>query len=194
MRLDLPSVTPMKRVKSVEVFQNSFGELYNDHTLGASGAPGRYLRWVWAAHGVVVVPVHEQRVGLWAMYRYPIGASSWEFPRGGADSGESVEAAGLRELQEETGLVGRASRLLGSIHPETGLIESSVSVVAVEVESPIPRSRSVESMESIGDSVWLTDDEMRESMRAGLLSCGITIAAWTMHVAMPTTRRRGRPA
>ena len=33
------------------------------------------------------------------------GPNNWQFPQGGIDSGESLEAAALRELAEETGVV-----------------------------------------------------------------------------------------
>ncbi len=33
------------------------------------------------------------------------GVHNWQFPQGGIDSGESLEAAALRELAEETGIV-----------------------------------------------------------------------------------------
>ena len=183
MRIGPPVATPIRTVEPVEVFANRFGQLFNDRTEGVRGTPGRYLRWMWAGAGVVVVPVHGGRVGLWSMYRYPIGTSSWEFPRGGAEAGESTVAAAVRELREETGLTGRAARLLGSLYAETGLIGSSISVVAVEVDSTTVQSAGVEEMESVGNAVWLTDDDMRDSIAAGRLSCAITIAAFTMYAA-----------
>jgi len=77
--------------------------------------PGQYLRWrwQWSHQGVVVVPLHGDAVAVWAMYRYPVGAVSLEFPRGGAQPGEAVEAAALRELKEETGLVADDARTIG---------------------------------------------------------------------------------
>lgn len=183
MHIDPPSATPIETVERVEVFTNQFGTLFNDHTIGASGAPGRYLRWVWAARGVVVVPVYQDRVGLWAMYRYPVGLPSWEFPRGGADPNESVESAGVRELREETGVVAGKARLLGSVYPETGLIGSPVSVVVAEVESRAVSSGALEEMESVGNVAWPSHDDIRSAIRTGQLTCAITIAAWTMYVS-----------
>lgn len=39
------------------------------------------------------------------------GAFSWQFPQGGVDRGEALEAAARRELHEETGV--KSARLLG---------------------------------------------------------------------------------
>jgi putative (di)nucleoside polyphosphate hydrolase len=46
------------------------------------------------------------------------GPHIWQFPQGGVDKGEDVEAAGLRELYEETGVrsVERLARTDGWIH------------------------------------------------------------------------------
>ncbi len=40
----------------------------------------------------------------------------WSFPKGKCDPGETDEAAALRELEEETGLVGRLGRELSAAH------------------------------------------------------------------------------
>jgi putative (di)nucleoside polyphosphate hydrolase len=42
------------------------------------------------------------------------GRLSWQFPQGGVDAGEELEAAARRELHEETGI--RSVRLLGRTH------------------------------------------------------------------------------
>ena len=56
-------------------------------------------------------------IALIPTYRYPIGAVSWELPRGGRDPDESVEEAAIRELLEETGLAAASTTHLGAIYP-----------------------------------------------------------------------------
>ena len=66
------------------------------------------------------VPLYRENVGVvvfnpagrvWLGRRiHTHGAHSWQFPQGGVDAGEDLEAAARRELYEETGL--RTVRLL----------------------------------------------------------------------------------
>ena len=67
---------------------------------------------------MVIVPLkldHKQKgkidktgksveVGLIKVFRPPINRISWELPGGGVEIGESIEAAAVRELEEETNL------------------------------------------------------------------------------------------
>ncbi len=49
---------------------------------------------------------------VWIGHRFgQSGDHSWQFPQGGVDEGEDLEAAALRELYEETGI--RSVRFLG---------------------------------------------------------------------------------
>jgi 8-oxo-dGTP pyrophosphatase MutT (NUDIX family) len=115
------------------------------------------------------------------MYRYPIGAASLEFPRGGADNGEDLEQAALRELHEETGLVATRSKALGRLHPESGLLSASVVVVRADITGGLDSAGRIEPMESVAVSpLWLTSGEFVRLLTDGLLTCGITIAAWAL--------------
>ena len=53
--------------------------------------------------GLVVFNV-DGRVWLGRRVRTP-GPFNWQFPQGGIDRGEDLEAAARRELEEETGMV-----------------------------------------------------------------------------------------
>ena len=176
---------PIATTRTVEVFKNRYGRLFDNETEGPTGQAGRYLRWTWTGRGVAVVPVHEGRIGIWSMYRYPIEAPSLEFPRGSADPGETLEHAALRELLEETGLVGKNPWILGSIHADTGLIGTALAVVVTEVAELSMTASAAEPMESVAEQgLWLTDQEIRGLMAIGRLTCAITIAAWALHEAV----------
>lgn len=65
-------------------------------------------------------------------FRYGMDAFSWEIPGGVIERGEDPVAAGLRELQEETGYVGNSARLLGSVNPNPAIMNNRCHLVLVE--------------------------------------------------------------
>lgn len=68
----------------------------------------------------VVSAVVTSRKGVLVTKRRD-GKPPWAFVGGEVDQGESVADAGLRELKEETGMLGVAGREIGRrIHPATG--------------------------------------------------------------------------
>ncbi|MEY2248856.1 NUDIX hydrolase [Streptomyces sp. SAS_267] len=168
---------PIRRQEAVEVYRNAYGRLYNDAVVSPGGKSGRYLRWKWSHSGVVVVPRWADSVALVPSFRYPIGDLSWEFPRGGQEPGESVEQAAARELNEETGLTATATRRLGVLYADTGLIESPIEVVEAQVETSAFGKRSPEAMESVAEPVWFGSAELRAAFADQRVRCAITIAA-----------------
>jgi ADP-ribose pyrophosphatase len=65
-------------------------------------------------------------------FRYGTDAFSWEIPGGVIDQGEDSVAAGVRELQEETGYVGKSARLLGTVNPNPAIMNNRCHLVFVE--------------------------------------------------------------
>jgi 8-oxo-dGTP pyrophosphatase MutT (NUDIX family) len=68
----------------------------------------------------VIARTAERNIVLVQQHRPVVGRDSVEFPSGHVDPGESPEAAGRRELLEETGMVARSMELLGVVVPDIG--------------------------------------------------------------------------
>lgn len=54
-------------------------------------------------------------------FRFGVNDFTWELPAGLIDQGESPTAAAARELEEETGYVGRVEKVLAVLHPNPAL-------------------------------------------------------------------------
>ncbi|MDH4142702.1 MAG: NUDIX domain-containing protein [Chloroflexota bacterium] len=96
----------------------------------------------------------------------------WTLPGGGLDFGESPSAAVVRELEEETGYVGRVERLLGvtdrlfNDHGDAGRLHAIRIVYAVRIEGGELRDESDGSTDTCR---WLTLQEARR-LRLGALA------------------------
>jgi ADP-ribose pyrophosphatase len=83
----------------------------------------------------VIVAVDEGHVLLVEQYRVPAGARCIELPAGlvgDEQAGEAVEAAAIRELEEETGY--RAGRMtaLGRFHASPGMSSEAFTLLRAE--------------------------------------------------------------
>src|SRR5204863_6468129 len=84
---------------------------------------------------VALTPGHH--LVLVRQFRYGINDFSLEIPGGIIDAGEDPLAAGVRELREESGYVGTAVRLLGSVHPNPAMQSNRCHLVLVENARPV---------------------------------------------------------
>ena len=105
---------PWKKLGSTVKYENPWIRVREDQVLTPGGKPGIY--GVVETHPAVgVLALNSQNdIYLVGQYRYPINEYSWEIVEGAAHAGEPLEAAALRELQEETGLQARTLVRLGS--------------------------------------------------------------------------------
>jgi ADP-ribose pyrophosphatase len=83
----------------------------------------------------VILAIHEGHVILVEQYRVPIGARCVELPAGlvgDETEGEAIEAAAIRELEEETGY--RAERMvdLGRFHASPGMSSEGFNLLRAE--------------------------------------------------------------
>jgi 8-oxo-dGTP pyrophosphatase MutT (NUDIX family) len=80
----------------------------------------------------VLALTSEGHIVLVRQFRYGLDDFSLEIPGGVMDAGEDAIAAGLRELQEETGYTGTKVRLLGTVHPNPAMQSNRCHLVLVE--------------------------------------------------------------
>src|SRR5258708_23002737 len=90
--------------------------------IGTSSRPLDHYYVVERPDSVTIVPISDaNRTILLRQHRHPIDDSSWEFPMGQIESGETPEVAAHRELREESGLVSDRLEPLSWYHPIGGL-------------------------------------------------------------------------
>ncbi|CAN5768120.1 hypothetical protein BH23PLA1_BH23PLA1_29430 [soil metagenome] len=99
------------------VYENPWISVHEDQVLRPDGQPGIYGVVHFKNRAIGVLPVDDEgRIWLVGQYRYTLNAYSWEIPEGGGPPEESPEETALRELQEETGLIAKQMKFIGSVH------------------------------------------------------------------------------
>jgi 8-oxo-dGTP pyrophosphatase MutT (NUDIX family) len=98
---------------------------------------------------VVLAIAPDDRLWLERLARVPTRTTSWELPGGGVQRGEDVLSAGLRELEEECGLVPRrAYRLPGHFEPIPGM--GSIPHHVIVAVDAVPRATRAVGQKSEG--------------------------------------------
>ncbi len=122
-------------------YQGHIFSVRRDRVLLEDGVP--HLREV-VEHGpaVCVLPVDGNGdTVLVEQYRHPVGQYVLEACAGGMEPEETPFAAAVRELKEETGLVGRDWRSLGAYLPSPGYCDEVIHLFFCRVdrqETPTP--------------------------------------------------------
>ena len=99
----------------------------------------------------VVIAARTRTTGSLVMirqFRVPFGHTLVELPAGLVDPGESLEAAAVRELGEETGYTGQVLRVGPALSSSAGLTTETYHMVWMVVDEE-PRERHPEDTESI---------------------------------------------
>ena len=132
--------------------------------------------------GVVIIPRVEDKFVLENQYRYPLCQSFLAFPRGHREPNSTPEEDAAREVEEELGgATIHNLRCLGKTYPETHSDAWYCSVWAGEIDQ---KSLSlIKGYEGIDELVLLTEAEIDTKIASGEISCGYTLAAWSLNRA-----------
>ncbi|CAG8579612.1 10380_t:CDS:2 [Diversispora eburnea] len=103
-------------------------------------------------HGIIHSPNLPPQIILVIQYRPPIERYCIEFPSGLIDQGETVGEAALRELQEETGYIGKIKNISDPICYEPGLTDSMTRIVDIEIDLSL--KDNISPLQSLDVDEW----------------------------------------
>lgn len=95
-------------------YKNPWMQIREDTVIQPNGEEGIY-GVIEKQDFVLIIPRLKDTFYLVYQYRYPVKAGSWEFPQGHVETKENPEDAARRELEEETGLKIKTTKLLGNL-------------------------------------------------------------------------------
>ena len=123
----------------------------------------------------VLAVTPEDHLVLVRQFRFGANDFSLELPGGMIEAGEAPEAAGVRELLEETGFGGGAVRSLGAVRPNPAIMDNHCHYVLVEGAVPT------------GPLDWDADEEIEvvtapvaavlDWARTGVITHSLSVAA-----------------
>ncbi len=129
------------------------------------------VRFPRPAAGTVI---HDPDRGVLLLWRHRFISDTWgwELPAGGADPGETLEQAAVREAIEEAGWRPEGLRHMVTYQPINGSVDQQFAIflanAAVEVGPPTDVSES-ERIE------WVPIDRLRDEIRAGRVTDGMSL-------------------
>lgn len=121
-----------------------------------AGLPVKLVDARPSVFGAAAVIVRGGRVLL---VHHTYGELNWEIPGGGADPGESAEAAARREALEETGVIIAGLRLTGVYWEPQGAFGWHHFVFRAELEPGSPEPHAADTGE-IGACGWFAPDQL----------------------------------
>lgn len=113
-------------------------------------------------------------------WRPPVGDYIYEFPAGLIDNNETPQEAAIRELKEETGLIGDVKEILGPFYSSAGLTNECSYFVFVDVEKEKNKNikQELEDGEEIETFVLLPEKELLNSGKFDAKLAMFLIRSW----------------
>jgi len=113
---------------------------------------------------------------------HKLGFVSLEFPRGGAEIGESIEQAAAREVEEEVGYKVVKVERLDRGNADTAFFPISTTTCLVTIDRKSPSELNPDPLEDT-EVTFVTADEFLSLVADGKILCSQTKAAYLSYMA-----------
>jgi ADP-ribose pyrophosphatase len=172
---------PWRTLATRQVFANRWVRVALDEVALPDGRRYEYTRLEPAGIGVGVAGFNANgELLLEQEYRHGVGEVIWQLPGGLADAGEELQAAGLRELREETGfapavVAAETVRYLGVVwdNPAFGVAQSHI-FAAWGLEPVTATRRDAAELVSLH---WRSPQWVRQAVQNGVIKDRVVVAA-----------------
>lgn len=172
---------PWQTLETRTVYRNRWIQVLTDDVALPDGRRYEYTRLEPAGIGVAVIGFNDQgEVLMEREYRHGVGRVVWQLPGGLAAADEELQAAGLRELLEETGYAPQTVdaenvRYLGMVwdNPGFGTAQSNLYAAWGLAEVRMTRRDPAEFV----TVHWKTTEWLREAIRSGEIQDRVVVSA-----------------
>lgn len=123
--------------------------------------------------------------------RHATGKTHLEFPRGFGTIGLSAKENALKELREETGLIGENAVSLGKTYPDSGLLGDSTEFIYIPVVNAV--GATPEQGEAVLSWSSISLPELRDYLAKGEIDDGFTVQAIGLLAAHSSHLRESLP-
>jgi len=157
-----------RTVSSRQLLDTSGFKVYEDVVRLPNGEETRYIHTPSSANSIIIIAVNDkQQLLLQREYNYPPDIIMWQLPGGSMLPGETVEAAALRELSEESGYAAHHSKVLHFFYTSNRISDKKQFVVLCT--DLYPRKLEEDADEFI-DSYWVAQSEVHHMIENGEFS------------------------
>lgn len=171
---------PISQVASKVVYENQWMTIREDEVQFRNSRTGIYSV-LEKPDFALIIPVDADGFWLVRQFRYPVGATYWEFPQGNAGDGTmSAEAQAATELKEETGLVAGTMTHLGHLYEAYGYSNQGFDVYLAEDLAQGAHDREVTEQDMEARHVAFAEFERMVS--TGDIKDAPTLSAYALYV------------
>ncbi len=168
-----------KSGKKEAIYQGPIFDINHVERTSSDGRVSTFVE-VDAALWVTTIPYYrnEEGIPMFVMvdqFRHGSATVTREFPAGIVDPGEEPEDAAVRELAEETGLVGNTITLLGDVNPNSAFMNNRSYFYLVE-DVTKEQNQSLDANEQL-EVIEVPVNEVIEKMGTGIYDNGIMMIA-----------------